>query len=269
MDRILSFDQYILEGSSFADKLNVLKATKDTTPPDPVINSFYEAIKKTQAEEDPRGSNKGPSVKPLQTGVNARPGDPWCVGFVRGVLDKTAFSPDIKKQIPKDAAVRLHWANSKGSKVSYKSDMSIDSVLPGMVFCYLSKDKVKKTYPGHGHTGIILHVDKGNKKWTGIEGNANPMDGSREGYGTFIVKRNLADPSISKDPEEHPAKLLGFIDYFAPYRKIPGFNAALSSKLRELAVQLLPKTNKEIAYLKANPEVLKDYEKNYKNRGSV
>jgi hypothetical protein len=249
MSLILSFDQYLFESSS-----------------DGVVNSFYSAIKSTQSEESPRGSNKGPTVEPLQKGVGANPGDPWCVAFIYKVLDKTNFSPDIKKQIPNDAAVRYHWANSKAKKIEYKSGMSIDSVLPGMVFCYLSKDKKTGGYPGHGHTGIILSVDKSKKTWTGIEGNTNPADGNREGYGTFIVTREFKDPSISRDPKDHPAKLLGFVDYFAPYRSKEGFTNSLSTKLKSALTELLPKTNREIAYVTAHPEVLKDYEENYNNR---
>lgn len=252
MPKILSFDQYLSE--NFINESNS------------AIDGFYSAIKSTQAEESPRGSNKGPKVEPLQRGVKASPGDPWCAGFVHGVLTKTGFSDTIKKQIPNDAAVRYHWANSKGKKIEYKPSMDINTILPGMVFFYLSKDKKTGGYPGHGHTGIILSVDKANKTWTGVEGNANPLDGGREGYGTFIVTRKISDPSISKDTKDHPSKLLGFIDYFSPYRTTAGFTKDLSDKMKKLLSELLPKTSKEIAYLKANPEVLKDYEENYNNR---
>ena len=252
MSSILSFNQYL--------SLNSLNEAAS------VIDGLYSAVKSTQAEESPRGSNKGPKVEPLQKGVRANPGDPWCAAFVYNVLAKTGFSPEIKNQIPKDAAVRYHWANSKGKKIEYKDSMDINSILPGMVFFYLSRDKKTGGYPGHGHTGIILSVDKVNKTWTAVEGNANPMDGSREGYGTFIVTRKLSDPSISKDPKDHPAKLLGFVDYFAPYRKTADFTKNLSDKMKTLISELLPKTNKEIAYLKANPKVLSDYENNYNNR---
>jgi len=258
MSSILSFNQYL----SF-NSLNEATSNEATT----VINSFYSAVKSTQVEESPRGSNKGPKVEPLQKGVRANPGDPWCAAFVYGVLSKTGFSPDIKNQIPKDAAVRYHWANSKGKKLdAEKKAIDINSILPGMVFCYLSMDKKTKKYPGRGHTGIVLSVDKANKTWTGVEGNTNPIDGGREGYGTFIVSRNLSNPSIAKDRESYPARMLGFIDYFAPYRKIPGFTEALTLKLKSLTNELLPKTNNEIAYLKANPKVLSDYENNYNNR---
>jgi len=251
MSKILSFYQYLLEG-----KVNKF---------DPLINSFCNSLKRTQVEESPRGSNKGINIEPIQKNVGAVPGDPWCVAFVYDVLTKTKFPADIKKSIPTVAAVRYHWSNTKGKKIEYKSGMDINSLLPGMVFCYLSRDK-KGGYPGNGHTGIVMSVDKLKKSWTGAEGNANPLDGSREGYGTFIVTRNMADPSISKDSKDHPAKLLGFIDYFAPYRNTPGFTESLTLKLKSLTNELLPKTNKEIAYLKANPNVLKDYEQNYKNR---
>lgn len=250
MPRVLSFDQYLLEGTST----------------DPIIGSFYNSIKNTQVEEYPRGSNKGPKVEPLQVDVGAKAGDPWCVAFVYGVLDKTKFPSNIKNQIPDDAAVRYHWANSKAKKIDYDPKTNLDKVLPGMVFCYLTKDKKTGSYPGHGHTGIVLSVNKDKKTWTGIEGNANPVDGSREGYGTFIVTRKFSDPSISKDPKDHPAKMLGFIDYFEPYRKKEGFTNSLSSKLKAALNEILPKTNKEVEYLKTHPEVLKDYEENYNNR---
>ena len=153
--------------------------------------------------------------------------------------------------------------------MKYKTDMDINSILPGMVFFYLSKDKKTGGYPGNGHTGIILSVNKINKTWTAVEGNANPLDGSREGYGTFIVTRKLSDPSISKDPKDHPAKLLGFIDYFSPYRTTADFTKNLSNKMETLISELLPKTNQEIAYIKANLKVLSDYEENYNNRNKL
>jgi hypothetical protein len=250
MSRILSFHEYLLESDSS----------------DPIVDNFYSAIKNTQAEESPRGSNKGPEVEPLLKNVGAGPGAPWCVGFVYGVLNKTAFTPAVKSQIPKVAAVKYHWDTTKGKKIKYEPNVDMSTILPGMVFCYLSRDKKKGTYPGSGHTGIVLSVDKDNKTWTGIEGNANPLDGSREGYGTFIVTRNLDDPSISKDPKDHPAKMLGFVDYFSSYRNKPGFTDSLSAKLESLVNELLPKTKKEIDYISKNPDVLKDYENNYNNR---
>ena len=255
MSNILSFNQYIFEGKGDAF--------------DPLINGFYNSIKSTQVEESPRGSNRGPNIEPLQKGVGVSPGDPWCAAFIYDVLIKSGFSQNIKNQIPKDAAVRFHWANSGGKKIEYKPNMDINSILPGMAFFYLSKDGKTGGYPGSGHTGIILSVNNVDKTWTSVEGNANPLDGSREGYGTFIVTRKLSDPSISKDRKDHPPKLLGFIDYFASYRNTAGFTKALTSKLKSLTNELLPKTNSEIAYLKAKPNVLKDYEQNYKNRNKL
>jgi len=257
MISILSFIEYITE-SEKVEKKGVT---------DSIVNSFCSAIKSTNAEESPRGSNKGPEVESLLKGVKASPGEPWCAAFIYGVLSKTQFSSDIKNKIPKTASVQDQWKNTKAEKIEYKLGLNLDLILPGMIFCYLSNDR-KGNWPGPGHTGIILSVDKANKTWTSVEGNTNPIDGGREGYGTFILTRKINDPSISTDSKDHPAKLLGFIDYFSTYRKTPGFTESLSSKLKTLSNELKTKTNKEIAYLKANPNVLKDYEKNYNNRNS-
>jgi len=257
MISILSFIEYITE-SEKAEK-------KGET--DSIVNSFYSAIKSTNAEESPRGSNKGQEVEVLQGGVNINPGDPWCAAFIYGVLSKTLFSQEIKNKIAKTGSVQNQWKTTKGKKVINKPNLDINSVLPGMIFCYLSKGE-KGNWPGPGHTGIILSVDKANKTWTSVEGNTNPIDGGREGYGTFIVTRKFADPSISTDSKDRPALLLGFIDYFSTYRKTTGFTESLSSKLKTLSNELKTKTDKEIAYLKANPDVLKDYEINYNNRNS-
>ena len=58
MSRILLFHEYLLESDSS----------------DPIVGNFYSAIKNTQAEESPRGSNKGPEVEPLLKNVGAGPG---------------------------------------------------------------------------------------------------------------------------------------------------------------------------------------------------
>jgi len=258
MISILSFIEYITE-SEKAEK-------KGET--DSIVNSFYSAIKSTNAEESPRGSNKGPEVESLLKGVKASPGEPWCAAFIYGVLSKTLFSPEIKNKIAKTGSVQDQWKTTKGKKVINEPNLDINSVLPGMIFCYLSKDKKTGRYPGPGHTGIILSVDKANKTWTSVEGNTNPIDGGREGYGTFILTRKIDDPSISTDSKDHKALLLGFIDYFSTYRKTPGFTESLSSKLKTLYDELKIKTDKEIVYLKANKGVLDDYKENYKNRNS-
>jgi hypothetical protein len=258
MNSILSFIEYITE-SEKAEK-------KGET--DSIVNSFCSAIKSTNAEESPRGSNKGPEVESLLKGVKASPGEPWCAAFIYGVLSKTLFSQEIKNKIPKTGSVQNQWKKTKGKKVINEPNLDINSVLPGMVFCYLSRDKSKGTWPGPGHTGIILSVDKANKTWTSVEGNTNPIDGGREGYGTFILTRKINDPSISTDTKDHPAKLLGFIDYFSTYRKTPGFTESLSSKLKTLYDELKTKTSNEITYLDDNKGVLDDYERNYNNRNS-
>lgn len=230
-----------------------------------LIDSFYSAIKSSMAEEEPRGSNKGPEVDPLLKGVNVNPGSPWCVAFIRGVLTKTIFPPSEFNNIPDSASVKIHWEKSKGKKLEYTPGMDPNKILPGMMFFYLSKDKNGK-YPGKGHTGIVLSVDKSSGTWTGIEGNTNPLDGGREGYGTFIITRKISDPSISNDQKQHPAKLLGFIDYFSSYRGQKEFTQLLNKKMETLKKELYPLTTNEIQYLKKNPKELDKYERNYNNR---
>lgn len=262
MKHILFFDNFKdLEKGRLQESANPTQENKN------LIDSFYSAIKSSMAEEEPRGSNKGTEVELLLKGVGVAPGNPWCVGFIRGVLSETKFKPEELNKIPKSASVKLHWEGSKGKKVIYTPGMDADKILPGMMFFYLTRDK-NGGYPGKGHTGIILSVDKTNGTWTGIEGNTNPFDGGREGYGTFILSRKISDPSISTDPKEHPAKLLGFIDYFSPYRAQGEFTNALNKKMKELQNELYSLTNDEIQYLKKNPKELDRYSQNYKNRFS-
>jgi hypothetical protein len=264
MKHILFFENFKnndLQKSSLQESVNTSQENKN------LIDSFYSAIKSSIAEEKPRGSNKGPEVETLLKGVNVTPGNPWCVGFVKGALSKTKFKPEDLSKIPSSAAVKYHWETTKGKKLVYTEGMDANKILPGMVFCYLSRDK-KGAYPGKGHTGIVLSVDKSAGTWTGIEGNTNPLDGGREGYGTFILTRKISDPSISTDPKEHPAKLLGFIDYFSPYRTQKDFTPALTKKMGELIKEIYPLTSKEVQYLKSNPKELDKYAQNYNNRYS-
>jgi len=226
------------------------------------VDTFISSIESTQqAEEVSRGSNKGPKVNPLLTKVGASPGDPWCAAFIYGILSKTAFSSAIKSKIPSVASVKYHWEKSSGHKVYPNSAKSNpDLVKPGMAFFFLTN--VSK---GKGHTGIILSKKKGESGWSGVEGNTNPLDGSREGYGSFILYRKMDNPSTAKDRNSDPAKPLGYIDYFRIYRN-PEFDSYMTKKCNELLNRLNPKTTKEIAYIKANPKVLDTYAKNYKNR---
>jgi hypothetical protein len=233
-----------------------------------IVDSFINSLKdSTKAEESPRGSNKGPLVEPLQKNVSTKPGNPWCAAFIYDVLKGTKIPEKDKKNIPATASVKNHWDNSKGKKINAEEALKNPSLIkPGMCFFYLTRDK-NGSYPGKGHTGIVLSVDVNNKKFTSAEGNTNPLDGSREGYGSFLVTRNLNDPSISNDKNEHPAKLLGFIDYFSEFRNLAGFNDYINKKTQEfIKSDIEPKTNKEKEYLSKNRKELDKYEQNYTNR---
>jgi hypothetical protein len=227
-----------------------------------VVNSFIDSVKSSyKIEESPRGSNKGPTVNPILRKVNVNPGDPWCAAFVYDIFSKTSFDSTTKSKIPNKASVKMHWDNTKGKKIPINSSVLANPtsyVKSGMVFFYLT-DVAK----GKGHTGIVLSVT--GKSWYGIEGNTNPLSGSREGYGAFLAGRHLKDGKMGGDPNSKSNTMLGFVDYFDSYRNI-FFDSYMQAKIDRLISEIKPKTTKEIAFLKSNPKVLDTYAKNYKNR---
>ena len=225
-----------------------------------VVDSFINSLKSAyKIEESPRGSNKGPTVNPILKNVNVNPGDPWCAAFTYDVLSKTSFDPATKAKIPDKASVKMHWDSTKGKKIPISTALSNPAIIkPGSVFFYLTD--VNK---GKGHTGIVLSVS-GNT-WTGMEGNTNPLNGAREGYGSFLSSRNIKDGKMQGDPNAKSNTMLGFVDYFAEYRN-KEFDSYMEKKCRALISDLMPKTTEEIKYLKANPKVLDTYTSNYNNR---
>lgn len=227
-----------------------------------MVDSFINSLRSSyKIEESPRGSNKGPTVNPILKNVNVNPGDPWCAAFIYNVLSKTPFDSATKAKIPDKASVKMHWDSTKGKKILISSAVLSNPsayIKPGLVFFYLTD--VNK---GKGHTGIVLSM-KGNT-WTGIEGNTNPLNGAREGYGSFLSNRNLKDGKMQGDPNAKSNTMLGFVDYFSGYRN-KSFNSYMEKKCKDLISELMPKTTKEIAYLKSNPKVLDTYAANYNNR---
>ena len=201
-----------------------------------------------------------PTVNPILRNVNVNPGDPWCAAFTYDVLSKTSFGSSTKAKIPDRASVKMHWDSTKGKKIPISTALSNPTahVKPGSVFFYLT-DASK----GKGHTGIVLSVS--GDTWMGIEGNTNPLNGSREGYGSFLSSRNLKDGKMQGDPNAKSNKMLGFVDYFSEYRN-KEFDSYMEKKCKALISELMPKTTKEIAYLKNNPKVLDTYSANYDNR---
>jgi hypothetical protein len=232
-----------------------------------LIKSFVDTLKISQkAEESPRGSNKGKEVEAMQKAAGTTPGNPWCAAFVYDVFSKSGIGSYEKNKIPVTPSVRIHWEKSKGAKITAEQALKNPNLIkPGMAFFYLTRNE-KGEYPGSGHTGIVLSVNPQEKNFSSLEGNTNPVDGAREGYGSFLVTRNLNDPSISTKKSDHPAKLLGFIDYFAPYRG-SSFDSSLKDEIEKAISNVFKtKTEREKSFLSSNPWVLKDYEKNYKER---
>ena len=95
--------------------------------------------------------------------------------------------------------------------------------------------------------------------------NANPIDGSREGYGTFYIKRKMDDPSISKEAKEKPALLLGFIDYLDGYRQGKDYDE-FKKNLNLAASKYSEFTKSEINRLNKDPKISVQHAKNYANR---
>lgn len=218
--------------------------------------------------EDPPGSNKGERVEIMQRNVGISPGDPWCAAFVYTFFKDANLDSELIKRIPKTGAVSKMWQLSSGIKKISKDQALSDPnlILPGMVFCYLSRNESGQ-YTGKGHTGVVISVDPNNKTITSIEGNTNPLDGSREGFGSFLVTRKIDDPSISKDPKEHPAKMLGFIDFLDGYRNddSTGYKEFIDS-LPSIENSYKKHTDMEITKIKEHPELLDQYSDNYKNK---
>jgi hypothetical protein len=237
------------------------------------VLDIWKAASSNVGLEDPPGSNKGSLVQKMQSNVGISAGDPWCMAFVYTVFKEANMPKDVMDLIPKTGGVKKSWDTIlKNKKVvtftaeEIKKDPS--KLKGGMVFFYLTKDPEKGTYPGSGHTGIIVSADAQKGTWKGFEGNTNPLDGSREGFGTFYVERSIDDPSISKDPKNKPAKFLGVADFLNSHRTgeiKKGFEEWKS--LKNSAVQAFNSfTQKEIEKIKKDPNIQKKYEENYKNR---
>jgi hypothetical protein len=230
------------------------------------IAGLFKSAADNLTKENPEGANKGEMVDKMLTKTGASPGDPWCAAYVYSVFSEAGLPKEILNKIPKTPSVKQLWEKSTNAKKITKEDALNNPGLikPGMVFCYLTKNS-KGGHGPAGHTGIVVVNHQNEKAWSGFEGNANPIDGSREGYGTFYIKRGIADPSISKDPKERPALLLGFIDYLDGYRQGKDYDE-FKKNLNLAASKYSEFTKNEIQRLKSNPKLADEHAKNYANR---
>jgi len=218
--------------------------------------------------ENPPGSNKGDKVEVMQRSVGISPGDPWCAAFVYSIFKNANIDPAIMRRIPKTGGVNKMWQSATNAKKITKEEAlkNPELILPGMVFFYLTKND-KGQYPGTGHTGMVIKVDKNNKTITSIEGNTNPFDGAREGFGSFVITRKIEDPSISKDPKLHPSKMLGFIDFLDGYRNPEDLEYSKFIKsLGKIELAYRNQTIEEIWKIQKFPGILDQYALNYENR---
>lgn len=230
------------------------------------ISGLFKSAMDNMTKENPEGSNKGDKVNQMLTKDDATPGDPWCAAYVYSVFSEAGLPKELTAKIPKTPKVKELWEKStKAKRITKEQALGNPALIkPGMVFCYLTKNS-KGGHGPAGHTGIVVGVNAQEKTWSGFEGNSNPIDGSREGYGTFYIKRSIADPSISKDPKERPALLLGFIDYLDGYRQGKDYEE-FKKNLNAASTKYSTFTKSEIDRLNKNPELSKLHAKNYANR---
>jgi hypothetical protein len=171
----------------------------------------------------------------------------------------------LDPMMPREQDYERNLARGSAKRITKEQALkNPELVKPGMVFCYLTKNSSGSHGPA-GHTGIVVNVNVQEKSWSGFEGNANPIDGSREGYGTFYIKRKMEDPSISKEAKEKPALLLGFIDYLDGYRKGNDYEE-FKNNLNTAASKYSEFTKSEINRLNRDPKISVQHAKNYANR---
>jgi len=230
------------------------------------IAGLFKSAADNLTKENPEGSNKGEKVNKMLTKAEASPGDPWCAAYVYSIFTEAGLPNEIVQKIPKTPKVKELWEKStKAKRITKEQALSNPGLIkPGMVFCYLTKNSSGSHGPA-GHTGIVVSVNPQEKSWSGFEGNANPIDGSREGYGTFYIKRRMEDPSISKDPKEKPALLLGFIDYLDGYRQGKDYDE-FKNNLNAASSKYSQFTKSEIERLNKDPKISDQHAKNYANR---
>jgi hypothetical protein len=230
------------------------------------ISGLFKSAANQIALENPEGSNKGDKVERMQKLAGTTPGQPWCAAYVYSVFHDANLPEEVLDEIPRTPSVKQLWDKSDDSlKITRDQALRNPSLIkPGMVFCYLTKNS-KGAHGPAGHTGIVTSVDTAKKMWTGMEGNSNPVDGSREGYGTFLISRSISDPSISSEAKEHPALLLGFIDYLKDHRKGPEYKKFLAN-VSAAARKYWDFTKKEISRIKSNPKLASIHAMNFKNR---
>ena len=230
------------------------------------IAGLFKSAANNIAKENPEGSNKGDKVEVMQSKSGTTPGNPWCAAYVYSVFAEAGLPAEVMSKIPQTPSVKQLWEKTTNAKkISREEALKNPNLIqPGMVFCYLTKNS-KGSHGPAGHTGIVVVNHPDQKAWSGFEGNANPVDGSREGYGTFYIKRKIEDPSISSDPKEKPALLLGFIDYLDGYRTGKDYEA-FKKNLKDAAAKYADFTRAEISRLKSDPKLADVHANNYKNR---
>ncbi|HBC0987555.1 TPA: CHAP domain-containing protein [Escherichia coli] len=128
------------------------------------------AISQIGAQEQPRGSNKGPQVSQYLKAVGINFPAAWCAAFVVWCHQQAGVN-----SIPRTGGVLDMWNKTKSTR-------AVTQPQPGDVF-------IMDYGRGNGHTGIVERVE-GSTLYT-IEGNTD-ANGGREGYEVARRTRNLS-----------------------------------------------------------------------------
>ncbi len=129
-----------------------------------------------KAQEEPKGSNRGPRVDAYLASAGLNPGYAWCAAFVFWCFREAGAKPAVK-----GPAAVVNW---------HAASVAKKAILPapkrGCLFAYVLK--------GRTHIGFVAGTNADGTFRT-IEGNTND-DGSREGYETARKVRAVKAPGL-------------------------------------------------------------------------
>lgn len=122
------------------------------------------------------GNNDGPEVEAFLSSVGLGKGYAWCAAFVHFILKQCEVNNTVTAWSPTCCpTTKTVW--KQGEKISREP---VEADVFSLYYRKLGRI---------GHTGFIKKWDQEDNYVTTIEGNTN-ADGSREGNGVWIKKRN-------------------------------------------------------------------------------
>lgn len=126
------------------------------------------AITQIGKQEEPRGSNWGPSVQKYLKSVGISFPAAWCMSFVYWCFDESYNLIEHPNPLFKTGGVLAQWAHTP------EANKRLVNPEPGDIF-------IMDFGKGLGHTGFVRAIDMNKKDIHTVEGNSND-EGSREGF---------------------------------------------------------------------------------------